>query len=184
VKGFLQVVSLFGVPLAIVIWYDLFTNTPAYQFTFNFSASRPVAIGIHLVTAFLCLHLPLRLWRRFDAFSLRLFCLSGSLVLFWVVVRLVSSGRLENVPVMHTIIIFLVPIITYPILRYFLFKLASPEFEGQFDESEPILDFSSDDDESASGDQTASKANSLSGEDGDQETNNNDKKEDTDDGNA
>ena len=128
-KGFLQVVSLFCVPLALVIWYDLFKNTAAYQFTFDFRASRPIAIGIHLLTAFLCLHTPLRLWRRFDELSLKLFCLTIALVMFWVVVRLATSGRLDEAPIFKTVAIFVVPIFVYPLLSYFLLRWSRSELE-------------------------------------------------------
>jgi hypothetical protein len=127
-KTFLQVVSLFGLPLAAVIWYDLYANTEAYQFSFNLRASRPVAIGIHLVTAFLCLHTPLRLWRRFDAMGLRLFCLTLSLAAFWVAVRLASSGRVDHAPLLKSVAVFLIPLINYPLVSLFLFKWSRGEF--------------------------------------------------------
>ena len=127
-KGFLQVVSLFGLPVAIVIWYDLYTNSGAYLQTYGSKASRYVAIGIYLVTAFLCLHTPLRLWRRFDAMSLRIFCLTGALVTFWVSVRLATSGRVGEAALMKTAFVFLIPIATYVALNHFLFKWSRAEF--------------------------------------------------------
>ena len=146
-KGFLQVVSLFGLPLAVVIWYDLYANTEAYQFSFNLRASRPMAIGIHLITAFLCLHTPLRLWRRFDAMSLRLFCLTFALATFWVAVRLVSSGRVDQAPLLKSVAVFLVPVIVYSLLSIFLFKWSRGEFETAGDGADiQNLETSDDDD--------------------------------------
>jgi len=132
-KGFLQVVSLFGLPLAVVIWYDLYSNSGAYMQTYGSEASRYVALGIYLVTAFLCLHLPLRLWRRFDAMSLRVFCLTGALVTFWVAVRLATSGRLGDVAAMKSLLVFLIPVAIYPLLSHFLFKWSRAEFDGAVD---------------------------------------------------
>ena len=129
-KGFLQVLSLFGLPVAIVIWYDLYTKTGGYLQTFGSEASRYVALGIYLVTAFLCLHTPLRLWRRFDAMSLRVFCLTVSLVIFWVSVRLSSSGRLGEAPLMKSLLVFLIPVVMYALLTHFLFKWSRHEFAG------------------------------------------------------
>ncbi|MGI9240783.1 MAG: hypothetical protein ACR2RV_08275 [Verrucomicrobiales bacterium] len=129
-KGFLQVLSLFGLPVAIVIWSDLDTKTGGYVQSFGSEASRYVALGIYLVTAFLCLHTPLRLWRRFDAMSLRLFCLTVSLVMFWVSVRLSTSGRLGDAPLIKSLLVFLIPVGMYALLTHFLFKWSRHEFSG------------------------------------------------------
>jgi len=128
VKGFLQVVSLFCLPVAIVIWQELYTGSAGYLQTFGSEASRYVALGISVVTALLCLHTPLRLWRRFDAMSLRLLCLTVALVTFWVAVRLATSGRLSNAPLTNSLFVFLIPIAMYALLRHFLFRWARAEF--------------------------------------------------------
>ena len=132
-KVFLQVVSLFGLPIAVVIWYDLYSNSGAYLQTYGSEASRYVAIGIYLVTAFLCLHTPLRLWRRFDPMSLRVFCLTGALVTFWVAVRLATSGKVGEAPLMKTALVFLIPVAMYALLNYFLFKWSRSEFADSTD---------------------------------------------------
>ncbi|MFT4547996.1 MAG: hypothetical protein ACI8XO_003185 [Verrucomicrobiales bacterium] len=137
-KGFLQVLSLFGIPLAIVIWYDLINNTEGYQLIYTFKASRPLAIGIHLVTAFLCLHTPLRLWRNFNPMTLRLFCLTVSLAIFWIAVRLASSGRVEQAPILKSMAVFLIPIILYAALSHFLFKWSRDEFVDLEAETESL----------------------------------------------
>ena len=118
------------IPLAIVIWYDLFKNTEAHLYTFQFKASRPIAIGIHIVTALLCFHTPIWLWRRFDAMTLRRFCLTGALASFWILARLVSSGRAERVPILDSVAIFLVPVVVYFVLSFFLFKWCRDEFDA------------------------------------------------------
>ena len=129
-RGFLQVVSLFGIPLALVIWYDLIRNTEAYMYRFDFAASAWVAAGIHVVTAFLCLHTPLWLWRSFDAMTLRRFCLTAALASFWIAARLVSSGRAMTIPILDSAAIFLIPVVVYFILSYFLFKWCRQELDG------------------------------------------------------
>ena len=129
-RGFLQVVSLFFLPVAVLIWHDLYTKTGAYLQSYGAESSRYVALGIYLVTAFLCLHLPLRLWRRFDAMSLRLFCLTTSLVTFWVAVRLATSGRLGEAPLMKTALVFLIPVGMYALLSHFLLRWAKVELAG------------------------------------------------------
>ena len=141
-RGFLQVVSLFGLPLAVLIWYDLYHNSGAYMQTYGSKASRMVAIGIYLTTAFLCLHLPLRLWRRFDAMSLRLFCVTVSLAIFWVIARLATHGWLGDTPLLKTAVVFLIPVLSYPLLSHFLFKWSRAEFtddkaEGEQPQTEP-----------------------------------------------
>ena len=128
-KGFIQVASLFGIPLAIVIWYDLIANSQGYQVIYNFKASRPLAIGIHMVTALLCLHTPLHLWRRFDALNLRKFCLTAALATFWVAVRLSSSGRADHAVLLKSALVFCIPIAVYFALSSVLFRLCRNEFD-------------------------------------------------------
>lgn len=129
-RGFLQVVSLFGIPLAVVIYYDFFKHTDAYMYRFDFEASSWIAIGMHVITALLCLHTPLWLWRRFDAMTLRRFCLTAAMASFWILARLVSSGRAMTIPVIDSAAIFLFPVVVYFVLSYFLFKWCRSEFEG------------------------------------------------------
>ena len=130
--------------MALVIWYDFFKNTDAYKFRFfDVEFSAWIAIGMHLITAFLCLHLPLWMWRRFDASTLHRFCLTGAMASFWVVARLISSGR---VPKIHSLLMVLVPVVVYFLLSFFLFKLCRPEFDGAEAElaSQPDADTGND----------------------------------------
>ena len=130
-KGFLQVASLFGIPLAIVIWYELLTNSQGDQFIYNFKASRPIAIGIYIITAFLCLHTPLHLWRRFDLLNLRKFCLTAALASFWVAVRLSTSGRIDQAVLLKSALVFFIPLIVYFALSAILFRLCRNEFDTE-----------------------------------------------------
>lgn len=129
-KSFLQVVSLFGLPLAVVIWYDLIAKTGGYLQTYGSEASRYLALSIYVVMAFLCMHTPLRMWRRFDAVSLRFFCLTGALASFWLVMRLAASDRmgLGDLGVMKSPLVFLIPVVMYPLLSHYLFKWSRAEF--------------------------------------------------------
>ena len=143
-RAFLQVVSLFGIPLALIIWYDFFKNTPAYMFHyFDIELSAWIAIGMHLITALLCLHLPLWLWRRFDASTLHRFCLTGAMASFWVVARLISS---ERIPRNNSLLMVLIPVVVYFVLSFFLFKLCRPEFDSAEPElaSQPDADTGTD----------------------------------------
>ena len=91
-KRFFQVVSLFCLPVAVVIWHELYTESGTYLQSFGSEASRFVASGSPGDGIF-CLHRRYGCGGRFDAMSLRLFCLTASLVTFWVAVRLAASGR-------------------------------------------------------------------------------------------
>ena len=128
-KGFIRVASLFGIPLAIVIWYDLMTNSQAYQGIYSFKASLPLIVGIHIITALLCLHTPLHLWRRFDALNLRKFCLTVALATFWVAVRLSLEGEADHAVLLKSALVFFLPLITYFILSKLLFSLSRSEFD-------------------------------------------------------